>query len=329
MKITGELLKTERIRQNLTVQDIAQALKLSAKIINALESGDTEVLPAKTFIRGFVKSYAQYLKLETAQVMNQFQEEMGSTHPLPKTPPPHQTDTEMPANEEKAKQDHRLASEVTKSLNKDSSRKSFVYIGVATALIIVIVVINKIVDRYEKETILDKKQISQIEPMQTSQPTTTTALSNTSISSDKASENANTAQAPIETNANAELNAETNKLDSNEPKAVNDKRASEVGGSKPVNKPTVSLAPEEGFEPSSGKPVELIIEAKKDTEISYAKGNSKVFSKLKMTSKQVQVIRSATGLHLKTEDGGAIHLMVNGIDKGQAGSTNKPVKLTF
>lgn len=88
MKITGELLKTERIRQNLTVQDIAQALKLSSKIINALESGETEVLPAKTFIRGFVKSYAQYLKLDTTQVMNQFQEEMGSTHPLPKTPPP-------------------------------------------------------------------------------------------------------------------------------------------------------------------------------------------------------------------------------------------------
>jgi len=328
MKITGELLKTERIRQNLTVQDIAQALKLSSKIINALESGETEVLPAKTFIRGFVKSYAQYLKLDTTQVMNQFQEEMGSTHPLPKTPPPHQTGTEALA-EEKAKQDHRLASEVTKSLNKDSSRKSFVYIGIATALIIIIVVINKIVDRYEKETILDKKQISQIEPMQASQPAAAAAINNPSSTIDKLPDGSNTAQPPTETNINTESSVETNKLDSNEPKPSTEKATAEVNTNKPTSKPTISLAPEEGFEPSSGKPIELIIEAKKDVEISYAKGNSKVFSKLKMTSKQIQVIRSATGLHLKTEDGGAIHLMVNGIDKGQAGSTNKPVKLTF
>jgi cytoskeleton protein RodZ len=329
MKITGELLKTERIRQNLTVQDIAQALKLSAKIINSLESGETEVLPAKTFIRGFVKSYAQYLKLDTTQVMNQFQEEMGSTHPLPKTPPPHQGSAETLA-EEKAKQDHRLASEVTKSLNKDSSRKSFVYIGIATVLIIVIVIINKIVDRYEKETILDKKQISQIEPIQASPPTTTATAGNTSNLNDKLPEGSNTTQQPqADTSTNVEPNTEAKKPDSNQLKASNEKATAELSGSKPTTKPTVSLAPEDGFEPSSGKPVELIIEAKKDTEISYAKGNSKVFSKLKMTSKQIQVIRSSTGLHLKTEDGGAIHLMVNGIDKGQAGSTNKPVKLTF
>lgn len=203
------------------------------------------------------------------------------------------------------------------------------YIGIATALIIIIVVINKIVDRYEKETILDKKQISQIEPMQASQPAAAAAINNPSSTIDKLPDGTNTAQPPTETNINTESSVETNKLDSNEPKPSNEKATAEVNTNKPTSKPTISLAPEEGFEPSSGKPIELIIEAKKDVEISYAKGNSKVFSKLKMTSKQIQVIRSATGLHLKTEDGGAIHLMVNGIDKGQAGSTNKPVKLTF
>jgi cytoskeleton protein RodZ len=91
MKLTGELLKNERLNKNLSVQDVAQALKLSSKIVNSIEAGDTASLPAKTFVRGFVKSYAQLLKLDTDSVLRQFQEEMGSTTPLPKTPPPTQS----------------------------------------------------------------------------------------------------------------------------------------------------------------------------------------------------------------------------------------------
>ena len=41
---------------------------------------------------------------------------------------------------------------------------------------------------------------------------------------------------------------------------------------------------EEGFDPTNGKPIEVIIEAKKDVEIMYAKGNSKAFSKERRSS---------------------------------------------
>ena len=92
MKITGELLKSERIKKDLTVQDIAYALKLNSKIIIAIENGDLDQLPAKTFVRGFVKSYADYLKVDSEIVLRQFQEEMGSTRPMPKRPPPIATD---------------------------------------------------------------------------------------------------------------------------------------------------------------------------------------------------------------------------------------------
>ena len=56
MKITGEILKTERLKKNYTVAEVANSLKLSSRIITSIESGSVEELPAKTFIRGFVKS---------------------------------------------------------------------------------------------------------------------------------------------------------------------------------------------------------------------------------------------------------------------------------
>src|SRR6478672_5779106 len=84
MKITGELLKSERIKLKLSQQDIAFALKLSPRIINAIEEGDVESLPAKTFVRGFVKSYADMLKLDSNLVLNQYYEEMGTSQPSTK-----------------------------------------------------------------------------------------------------------------------------------------------------------------------------------------------------------------------------------------------------
>ena len=98
MKITGELLKAERIKKNYTVAEVANSLKLSSRIINSIESGDVNELPAKTFIRGFVKSYSQFLKLDSDLILRQFLEEMGSTQPLPKVPPPQATTSDNKKN---------------------------------------------------------------------------------------------------------------------------------------------------------------------------------------------------------------------------------------
>ena len=95
----------------------------------------------------------------------------------------------------------------------------------------------------------------------------------------------------------------------------------------PVANLTVAQPPD--FEPSQGKPVELIIEAKKDIEFFYAKGNTKNFVRVKLAPKQVQVIRSPTGLHLMAEDGSGFNLTLNGLDKGQASPNSKAVRLTF
>lgn len=304
MKITGELLKTERLKQNMSVQDAAFSLKLSSKIINSIEAGETEELPAKTFVRGFVKSYAQLLKADVDQVMRQFQEEMGSTQPMPKTPPPLSSPN---AAGETAKPEKKDRPTPVQTLNNDQSKKTFVYIGIAVVLVILIITTNKVIDKYQKDR-SDNANISQVKPLD---PIAAPPILGDSISK---------MSVPLTpTGLSSDPVVDPGIVPTNSAPLAN----------KAPDTSTLSLTPDEGFSPSTGKPVEVIIEAKKDIELQYAKGSNKTFSKLKLQSKQIQVIRSPDGLYLQTEDGGALHLIVNGIEKGTAGGNNKPVKLTF
>ena len=56
-------------------------------MLKALEEGDLDNLPAKTFLRGFVQSYASQLKMDIDAILELFHDEMGSTLVNP-TPAP-------------------------------------------------------------------------------------------------------------------------------------------------------------------------------------------------------------------------------------------------
>ena len=83
MKKTGEMLKKAREEKGLAINEIGLSLKISSKILKAIEEGDAAHLPAKTFLRGFVQSYATYLRMDVDAVMSSFYEEVGSTRPKP------------------------------------------------------------------------------------------------------------------------------------------------------------------------------------------------------------------------------------------------------
>lgn len=83
MKKTGEILKKAREEKGLSLNEVGLSLKISSKVLKAIEEGDEKNLPAKTFLRGFVKSYATYLRLDADKVLETFYEEFGSTRPQP------------------------------------------------------------------------------------------------------------------------------------------------------------------------------------------------------------------------------------------------------
>ncbi|HLX31478.1 MAG TPA: helix-turn-helix domain-containing protein [Gaiellaceae bacterium] len=60
----GHSLKTARERQELGYPEIELATKIRAKYIRALEEEDFDSLPGDTYVRGFLRAYADYLGLD-------------------------------------------------------------------------------------------------------------------------------------------------------------------------------------------------------------------------------------------------------------------------
>jgi hypothetical protein len=60
----GISLREARIRQGLELSDAEQATKIRSKYLSGLEEERFEVLPAQTYVKGFLRAYAEYLGLD-------------------------------------------------------------------------------------------------------------------------------------------------------------------------------------------------------------------------------------------------------------------------
>jgi hypothetical protein len=60
----GNSLREARVRRNLDFRQVEQATKIRSRYLRALEEEDFEVLPAETYVRGFLRSYAEFLGLD-------------------------------------------------------------------------------------------------------------------------------------------------------------------------------------------------------------------------------------------------------------------------
>jgi hypothetical protein len=60
----GNSLREARLRQQLELPELEQQTKIRSKYLKALEDEQFELLPAATYVRGFLRSYADALGLE-------------------------------------------------------------------------------------------------------------------------------------------------------------------------------------------------------------------------------------------------------------------------
>ncbi|GHT95721.1 hypothetical protein FACS1894116_11670 [Betaproteobacteria bacterium] len=65
----GTVLKQAREARSESLNEVAQALKLSLAQLSAIESGKFETLPGPTFVRGFVRNYARHLGLDAEPLL--------------------------------------------------------------------------------------------------------------------------------------------------------------------------------------------------------------------------------------------------------------------
>ena len=58
-----------RVELGMSLDDVANQLKFSPRLIEALEAGEFDKLPGPTFARGMLRSYAKLLKLDPAPIL--------------------------------------------------------------------------------------------------------------------------------------------------------------------------------------------------------------------------------------------------------------------
>lgn len=93
----GTMLRDVRTKKKLTIEDVADKLRIKPAYLTAIENSDYDSIPQPPYGIGFVQSYANFLGLNSARIVQIFKEEMGEPS-IPVTTLP----TEQPISEEEA-----------------------------------------------------------------------------------------------------------------------------------------------------------------------------------------------------------------------------------
>jgi hypothetical protein len=73
----GSSLREARVRQGLDLNELEQGTKIRAKYLRALEDEEFDLLPAPTYVKGFLRSYAEYLGLDGQLYVDEYNSRFG------------------------------------------------------------------------------------------------------------------------------------------------------------------------------------------------------------------------------------------------------------
>jgi cytoskeleton protein RodZ len=339
MKRTGEILKKAREQKGLSINEIALSLKIGSKVLKAIEDGDASQLPAKTFLRGFVQSYASYLRLDVNEVLRIFQDEMGTTKPSPLIQMPEQDATlesfgeknqdsiPAPRNNSAPTQEKTYS-----NLAKNNNSKTVTFTVLGLVLVGLIIFTKKMIDKYQKEGAVSEIEVTTpLTPppsdsgADANPPAAEAAMGLTQPSPSPVSTAMST---PLETPTPSQTPTVTptttvtpRHTPTPSPSATVTPKPSPSPTAMPTPSPTVSPPP-------ANKPVEVIVEALDNVEVEYSTKDGKT-EKITLNAEQVHTFKSKTGLKLNISNGGAVNVIVNGKDLGIPGNLGKPAKLNF
>src|SRR3954452_2619062 len=96
MQAIGERLREARMRQGLDLTEVEVATKIRAKYLRALENDEFSMLPGSTYVKSFLRTYAEYLGLDAQLLVEEFRAQheprgegdMPSFAPPGRAPPP-------------------------------------------------------------------------------------------------------------------------------------------------------------------------------------------------------------------------------------------------
>jgi cytoskeleton protein RodZ len=81
----GDVLREQRERKGITLEQAAEDTRIREKFLVALESGDHHALPGAVYTKGFLRSYAEYLDLDSTDLIALYTAERVTTPEAPRT----------------------------------------------------------------------------------------------------------------------------------------------------------------------------------------------------------------------------------------------------
>lgn len=83
MSELGRLLAEARTINEISLADAESATRVRQKYLEALEQGNYAALPPSAIARGFLRNYARYLGLNSAEILHLYDQESGDRSPVP------------------------------------------------------------------------------------------------------------------------------------------------------------------------------------------------------------------------------------------------------
>ncbi len=353
MSKLGKLFKSEREKRDLSFHEIGMSLKINPKILKAIEDGDLPNLPAKTFLRGFVKSYAQYFRLNVEGVMQQFQDEYGTTRPEAPIPIVSNSPSNS-ASTPSIKTTKSLKKAADSALPASTTNKLFPIVG-AIVLLILIAFVAKMMDKYQRESQVSKIAVtgSEVSPTTSTtllpEPSTSTTneqlqspINGNTESQTSTSTTLSTAVSSVVTGLPTSTTTTTAALKAVAPTPSTTTTLKVIA---PVSTTTTTsttttlraVAPTTTTSTTTttltvgatkAQTTEIIIEALNKVSVRFSLNGGK-WETLELNPDQVHTLRSKTKIQVEVSDGGAVNVIVNGRDRGVAGIIGKPIKLTY
>jgi len=68
----GDQLRETRMRNRIDITEVEAATKIRAKYLRALENEEWDLLPGPTFVKTFLRTYADYLGLDARQLVEEY-----------------------------------------------------------------------------------------------------------------------------------------------------------------------------------------------------------------------------------------------------------------
>ena len=314
MSELGKKLKAQRVNLQLSLSEASLSTKIGARMISAIEEGDYKALPALPFAKGFVRSYANYLKLNADEMVDLYLHEIGERH------------EETPAEVQLEKPEPAVAPIV--ELNGESSGiMRFFIIGAVIVLIVAIVGVKSLVDKYKREGELAETPEVAISPIE------------------KKADEEGSDEVAEETNEVEETSAAAPTVEvtppavtptpapapepSPAPAAVTEQPVAKVVEAPKPEAPKPEAPPPPAEAPvvaaDTKKQVEILLEALDQVQISLSAGGQS--KKVSLNAGEVHVLRTEGSVQLDISDGGAVNLVVNGRNRGVPGSLGQRKKV--